>query len=73
MAKSYTSNVRMETGAGRSFYSWTVLDSLGKRVKFGTAPLKAEAALAAAKAIWRLEQAEAAKKTGPSAKGRLSV
>jgi hypothetical protein len=29
MAKSYTSNVRMEMGAGRSFYSWTVLDSLG--------------------------------------------
>jgi hypothetical protein len=71
MAKSFTSNVSMHTGGGRSFYSWTVLDSVGNRVKFGTTASRAEAALAAAKAMWRLQQAKAAKKIGPSAKGRL--
>jgi hypothetical protein len=35
-------------------YSWAVLDLAGNRVKFGNTPSRAEAVLAAEKAIWRL-------------------
>jgi hypothetical protein len=66
MAKSYTSNISMHTGGGRSFYSWTVLDPVGNRVKFGNTPSRAEAVLAAEKAIWRLQQAKPAKKPSAS-------
>jgi hypothetical protein len=62
MAKSYTWNISVHTGGGRSFYSWTVLDPVGNRVKFGTTPSRAEAVLAAEKAIWRLQQPKPAKK-----------
>jgi hypothetical protein len=66
MAKSYTSNISMHTDGGRSFYSWTVLDPAGNRVKFGNTPSRAEAVLAAEKAIWRLQQAKSAKKPSAS-------
>src|SRR5262249_1346328 len=56
MAKSYTTNISMHTAGGRSFYSWTVLDPVGNRVKFGNTRSRAEAVLAAEKAIWRLQQ-----------------
>ena len=67
------SDVSMDTGGGRSFYRWTVRDSVGRRVKFGATASRAEAVLAAEKAIWHLEQARTAKKIGPSARGRLDV
>jgi len=54
----YTSEVRMHTGGGRSFYSWTVLDPVGNRVKFGNTRSRAEAVLEAEKAIWRLQHAK---------------
>ena len=42
----------MHTDGGRSFYSWTVLDPVGNRVKFGNTRSRAEAVLEAEKAIW---------------------
>jgi hypothetical protein len=65
MAKSYTSNISTHRW-GRSFYSWTVLDPVGNRVKFGNTPSRAEAVLAAEKAIWQLQQAKPAKKPSAS-------
>ena len=47
----YTSEVRMHTDRARSFYSWTVLDPVGNRVKFGNTRSRAEAVLEAEKAI----------------------
>jgi hypothetical protein len=61
--KGYTSEVRMHTGGGRSFYSWTVQDPVGNRVKFGNTRSRAEAVLEAEKAIWRLQQAKPANKS----------
>jgi len=46
----------MHTGGGRSFYSWTVLDPVGNRVKSGNTRSRAEAVLEAEKAKWRLQQ-----------------
>ena len=61
--KGYTSEVRMHAGGGRSFYSWTVQDPVGNRVKFGNTRSRAEAVLEAEKAIWRLQQAKPANKS----------
>jgi hypothetical protein len=64
--KGYTSEVRMHTDGGRSFYSWAVLDPVGNRVKSGNTRSRAEAVLEAEKAKWRLQQAKPANK--PSAR-----
>ena len=48
--KGYTSEVRMHAGGGPFLlHSWTVLDPVGNRVKFGNTPSRAEAVLEAEK------------------------
>jgi hypothetical protein len=67
--KGYTSEVRMHAGGGRSFYSWTVLDPVGNRVKFGNTPSRAEAVLEAEKG----QMAASASQACEEAIGKLMI
>jgi hypothetical protein len=57
--QKYTSSIRAESGGGRPFFSWVVMDSGGNRVRSGTTPSRAAATLAAERAIWQLKNPKA--------------